>query len=661
MTVTKIDPSGGRALVRGFGPTSGKWYYEARILSGGTSLGASFTIGWGPVSQNDSQYLCSLNNVYAGPSNTQSPTYTGTQTDWIAMCAIDVDAGLVWYGANGQWHKGENPADGVNTYWTWPKPDPSDLWVMKNDHSYNGTGSVEIQTSPRYAPEGFYGNLALVLASNKDLIGDSAFAEDDPVQQDSGYTPETSAITSIDPSVNIGSYTGEPYGASNTGGVSNMFAPGDDGLGWRLYLASQNYASPGFAEITFNSAQNLDTIAFRYDMSVNTPGIRAPMTCRITSDLGDRDITFEVANTLQTVTKDVSSYPNITKLRIFATGTGQAVEVYAFYANGVQLIDPTITSQDEKNVGTFVSPAVLTFADDTDLENFRVGDPVAVQPAPGSGTKGYLTPNPGGSNPGDMTTDLTYFWGNAFDGNPNTIGSFAQANLIGDPVTYSSEVAIKADGAGQYARINEGEWIGPLADKDWTTLATGSGVLHSLAITNDAAGKTAAGYARGTLVDGGELTFGPAAFTPFATVESIDEGANQMTITDVQGDWSTASGKVSGPATDPGTGIVVSTDSATNTMVLKNVDEIFPERWIVNQGKYVIGEQTPSMNAAPDADGLTLIATDFVDSPYGSLTHSSSDWQVTAFSDTSYSAPVASATGDATNKNDVGSHTSATR
>ena len=464
LTVTKIDPSGGRALVRGFGPTSGKWYYEARILSGGTSLGASFTIGWGPVSQNDSQYLCNLNNVYAGPGNTQSPTYTGTQTDWIAMCAIDVDAGLVWYGANGQWHKGENPADGVNTYWTWPKPDPSDLWVMKNDHSYNGTGSVEIQTSPKYAPKGFYGNLALVLASNKDFTGDQSFTEDDPVQQDSGYTPQTSAITGT--SLQEIEAMGNAY-------IQNASNSVDGNLTTKASCVTNTGTTAG--EITYPALPAGETEIY--------------VDLNVTANLGSSVVVVNGVDVAPSIlAQGINSTPGWFNVSALIGGPSVAItRINLKYAASGNPFNPGIYAI-RVNGSIVQAKTILTLQDDTDLKNFREGDPIAVTPAPGSGTKGYLTPNPGGSNPGDMTTDLTYFWGNAFDGNPNTIGSFAQANLIGDPVTYSSEVAIKADGAGQYARINEGEWIGPLADKDWTTLATGSGVLHSLAITNDAAG-----------------------------------------------------------------------------------------------------------------------------------------------------------------------------
>ena len=40
-------------------------------------------------------------------------------------------------------------------------------------------------------------NMLLTFASNKNLTGDPSFAEGDPVQQDSGYTPTTSVITGV--------------------------------------------------------------------------------------------------------------------------------------------------------------------------------------------------------------------------------------------------------------------------------------------------------------------------------------------------------------------------------------------------------------------------------------------------------------------------------
>lgn len=128
---------------------------------------------------------------------------------------------------------------------------------------------------------------------------------------------------------------------------------------------------------------------------------------------------------------------------------------------------------------------------------------------------------------------------------------------------------------------------------------------------------------------------------PSVSVTAIDEDAPSITANG--GTWNVGE-VVTGPATTPATGTVASTDPVANTMTLSVSDETYPKRWIVNQGKFVKVEETPSQDAAPDADGLTIQSSAFASTPAGTLSHTTSDWQITLKTDTTYANPVDAAT-----------------
>ena len=131
-------------------------------------------------------------------------------------------------------------------------------------------------------------------------------------------------------------------------------------------------------------------------------------------------------------------------------------------------------------------------------------------------------------------------------------------------------------------------------------------------------------------------------------VSQINTDNNQLTLSSAYGGWG-ANQIAYGPDTTPATGTVASTNPASNTMTLSVSDETFPKRWIVNQGKFVKGEETPSMDSAPDLEGLTIYSSDFKSDPDGALSHTDSDWQITLKTDLIYANPVDQATQDGTN------------
>lgn len=106
---------------------------------------------------------------------------------------------------------------------------------------------------------------------------------------------------------------------------------------------------------------------------------------------------------------------------------------------------------------------------------------------------------------------------------------------------------------------------------------------------------------------------------------------------------------VTGPATTPATGAIASVDPINKNIVLMVSDQTFPKRWIVNQGKTVIGQERMSPNDPPDAQGLTIRSSAFASTPPNSLTQTSSDWQITLQGDTGYQTPIDTSTATSVN------------
>ena len=93
-----------------------------------------------------------------------------------------------------------------------------------------------------------------------------------------------------------------------------------------------------------------------------------------------------------------------------------------------------------------------------------------------------------------------------------------------------------------------------------------------------------------------------------------------MTIDPLDSIWGPGD-VVTGPVTTPATGTFASTDGV-NTMTLSASDESGTKRWIVNQGKKVLG---PLKKIA----GLFKIySSEFKSDPVNVLPHTTSDWQI---------------------------------
>ena len=312
----------------------------------------------------------------------------------------------------------------------------------------------------------------------------------------------------------------------------------------------------------------------------------------------------------------------------------------------------------------------LTLTDDTDLENFRVGDRVTQNKFNETVTGTVVQePNDIVIN-GGVTFDkfdqnywtfnvqnATYFtWGK----DPVTATFNYHVDSIGDKIYFLRPKHIRSDGTEDLSATRIKDMYGDFvetrdefinqSDKasevSWTDPFGIAYEVYALTST-----KTDGTISFVTQEDGGSALlyfYGVLGATnlvrPTGTVNDIT--GTTITLSSSMGDWSDSGTEwVLGPNTTPPTGTVASTDSGANTMVLSAVDETFPKRWIVNAGKFVIGKEYPSGDAAPDPDDVNFIGTNFVGTE-ATMTHASSDWQVAEFADTTYSSPTSEVTDD---------------
>ena len=287
----------------------------------------------------------------------------------------------------------------------------------------------------------------------------------------------------------------------------------------------------------------------------------------------------------------------------------------------------------------------LTLTDNTDLDNFRVGDLVSSSLTPVSvPTAVDLNQGTGGSPAFSTAVEFNSTW--AADNTSIFMGS--------QP--------------GQYVKfkVGAGTWkvyFQRVATNDVNITVTGTFQSGASEIS---ATSSSTNFETYVFMEPGEITFklknyasgsntgwnlkpvdttwngSTYGIPPFNSgeVSGINSTSNKLILKDVQGTWN-ANGTAIGPATSPATGTVGSVDANNNLINLSDSDEIYPKRWIVNQGKYLIGEEKPSKDAAPDAEGLTLISSAFESTPPGSIGQTAASWQVAAYNDISFSSPVA--------------------
>ena len=113
---TRVTCSTGSSLPTTMFVSSGKWYWEVKWDAGANPrIGLINTDGVGQDlggSANSWTRLNSPSRVYSGGITTNYGTDL-TLGDTI-MCALDIDAGKLWYGKNGSWEASGDPATGAN-------------------------------------------------------------------------------------------------------------------------------------------------------------------------------------------------------------------------------------------------------------------------------------------------------------------------------------------------------------------------------------------------------------------------------------------------------------------------------------------------------------------------------------------------------------------
>lgn len=247
------------------------------------------------------------------------------------------------------------------------------------------------------------------------------------------------------------------------------------------------------------------------------------------------------------------------------------------------------------NVSTSEGDAILNFTDDTNLENFRVGDFVTTGATATVPTCIDIlqTGSSGGNAGGPFSTPEQFnaFW------NPDKNSSILAGKGTNNYVTFY---------------VPAGEWIvypQRVVGYDQTVSVSGTfssgptGFIASSSQNNpqtyifDEPGEikfTLTGAAGGSgyvfkldkTTFNGDLYSIPALTGGF--VSNIYSVSNQLNLTNVIGTFTTTD-TVVGPETTPATGIVGSVDSANNKIILSESDQTYPKRWIQNQGKYVDG------------------------------------------------------------------------
>ena len=162
------------------------------------------------------------------------------------------------------------------------------------------------------------------------------------------------------------------------------------------------------------------------------------------------------------------------------------------------------------------------------------------------------------------------------------------------------------------------------------------GTDTSFSYTYDVPGMQNYNYYFGVCGNNYRCVFSGYSTKDIVTVVGVDTSKNKLTV---DKNLYTVGEVVIGPDTTPGTGEVVSIDPATKLMVISDNEMKYPQRWIANQGKYIIGEPYLSGDAPVSADPATIQSSPFESDPPGSLTHGKSEWWITDKSDLNYTGP----------------------
>lgn len=300
----------------------------------------------------------------------------------------------------------------------------------------------------------------LTVAGDKDFTGDPSFKTGDRVEQDSGYTPQTSAVIDVlDPPLpttyegggynSITAFTFSPSADPVPNAAFGAFSKSYDGVvgtppssGSSFYIHQYKLNNPGVVSfVRFPSALPDDMYLIWYsdtggntdwvfdkaasDLSANTTGIpRYPSTAL--SGSGPHKY-WQIA---RLASPEKAMY-------LAGSGTGNAVE----------------TLVDNYGVGNAVQKITLTLTDGTDLENFRVndvetkGNTVLVIKDPDLGAPYQMTLSGGSWSNGETVTGP--------DTTPAT-GTLASAP---DPATKTMVLSNPDESGSKRWIVNQGKYV----------------------------------------------------------------------------------------------------------------------------------------------------------------------------------------------------------
>ena len=175
-----IGGSAHRADVPTIAMNAGKWYFEAKAISGNTTKWW-WGLGEAELVETKQDLGNTSNFIYGDVSNTQGVYDNNLKVDGstaissifgaacaandIVMLAVDFDTQKVWYGLNGTWNNGSATAST-----TFNSSSPDSTAIVAGDYYYFGVGNENTKWSVNY------GNPAYsISSSNADANGHGNF------------------------------------------------------------------------------------------------------------------------------------------------------------------------------------------------------------------------------------------------------------------------------------------------------------------------------------------------------------------------------------------------------------------------------------------------------------------------------------------------------
>ena len=518
-------------------------------------------------------------NAFRIGANSQSSWDTATEESVSAGVSYNMRDNLkIDTGSLGSSYELTLTHDGANSFYFYSTDDPAGTMTTttptgenpvilrsadKGGNSISGLGRyIDVygggSASGNFTLTGTVGSQnILTLATDKDLAN---FNAGDDVVQDSGYTPQTSAITQVD-QVTI---------PISGGGIAWSSGIGTEAT-WADYPDLTTFDFGDNTSYTINSVSNVlnnPAMGIWESDSPNGPWTRL-------SSVGWNEFPYN-----QSINKRY--------VRFSLYGGSQTTNATVSLTN----VDVTTT--------------VLTLTDDTDLANFRVGDEVYQNP--GDGTSPYalvsdVTGNydESGIIPEDWSNRNKWLDNINEPGQPQQVGgtqfTVTWANLPNLNKIYFPTYTIGVSGWRSRITGVSGDISESVADLQSLTDEQGTNGLPTLKADYGVYGFTPTKTSGSvTFTGSGALyMYGLDYFDapPRGTIGSIS--GNTITLSESSGPWDDSGTKYAiGPATTPATGTVASTDPAANTMTLSASDESGTKRWIVNAGKTVIGPKGPA-------------------------------------------------------------------